>query len=103
MHTLRCSLIIQVHNQKAQFAPIGLIDMYNSGGAIQAVDNRSKSSVSGIHIKGRGPGTFGTYSSIRPKSCTVNSEEREFEYGEDKLLKIRIPARTISWDIVISY
>ncbi|KAI3442218.1 Galactinol--sucrose galactosyltransferase [Psidium guajava] len=107
LKVLECEVLtispIKVHNQKVQFAPIGLIDMYNSGGAIQAVDNRSKSSVSGIHIKGRGPGTFGTYSSTRPKSCTVNSEEREFEYGEDKLLKIGIPARTSSWDILISY
>lgn len=103
MHTLRCGLIIQVHNQKVQFAPIGLIDMYNSGGAIQAVDISSKSSASGIHIKGRGPGTFGAYSSTRPRSCAVNSEEREFEFREDKLLKIRIPARSSSWDIVISY
>ncbi|KAF8030445.1 hypothetical protein BT93_E2781 [Corymbia citriodora subsp. variegata] len=77
--------------------------MYNSGGAIQAVDILSKSSASGIRIKGRGPGIFGAYSNTRPKSCTVNSEETEFEFREDKLPKLRIPARTSSWDIVISY
>ncbi|XP_018730644.2 probable galactinol--sucrose galactosyltransferase 2 isoform X2 [Eucalyptus grandis] len=107
LKVLECDVLtispIKVHNQKVQFAPIGLIDLYNSGGAIQAVDIRSKSSTSGIHIKGRGPGTFGAYSSTRPRSCTVNSEEREFEFREDKLLKISIPARTSSWDIVISY
>jgi hypothetical protein len=31
-------LIQQVFGQDIQFAPIGLLDMYNSGGAVEALD-----------------------------------------------------------------
>ncbi|GMY36565.1 probable galactinol--sucrose galactosyltransferase 2 [Fagus crenata] len=96
---------IKVYNQKIQFAPIGLINMYNSGGAIEAVDLLSDSSSScEIHVKGRGGGNFGAYSSTKPKSCSVNSKLEGFDFrDEDNLLTLKVPDRTSSWDIVICY
>lgn len=77
--------------------------MYNSGGAVEGVDS-SDSSGSLIHIKGRGGGDFGAYSNIKPKSCSLNSEDLEFQFkGEDNFVKIEIPAKTSSWDITICY
>ncbi|XP_022642894.1 probable galactinol--sucrose galactosyltransferase 2 isoform X2 [Vigna radiata var. radiata] len=94
---------IKVYNQTIQFAPIGLTNMYNSGGAVEAVEF-SDSSESKIHIRGRGEGEFGAYSNFRPKSCSVNSEDLEFKFREeDKLFAVTIPAKTTSWDITICY
>lgn len=77
--------------------------MYNSGGAVEAVDS-SDSSGSKIHIKGRGGGVFGAYSNLKPKSCSVNSEDIEFQFREeDNLLTTKIPSKTSSWDITICY
>ena len=45
---------------------IGITNMYNSGGAVEAVDS-SDSSGSKIHITGRGGGDFGAYSNLKPK------------------------------------
>lgn len=91
---------LQVYNQKIQFAPIGLIDMYNAGGAIEAVDIFNF----GITIKGRGAGGFGAYSNLKPRFCHVNSKEEEFEFrDEDYFLIITIPSGTTSWDLTVQY
>ncbi|KAF5183437.1 Stachyose synthase [Thalictrum thalictroides] len=108
LKSLQCDVFtispIKIYNQEVQFAPIGLVEMYNSGGAVEAVNFINNSSVSGININGRGSGSFGAYSSRKPKSCSVNSEEQEFEYrGEDNLLTIMIPARTNAWKISIFF
>nr|KYP62801.1 putative glycosyltransferase At1g55740 family [Cajanus cajan] len=94
---------IMVYNQTIQFAPIGLTNMYNSGGAVEAVDS-GDSSGSKIHIRGRGGGDFGAYSNLKPKSCSINSEDLEFQFREeDSFFGITIPAKTSSWDITICY
>ncbi|CAJ1962774.1 unnamed protein product [Sphenostylis stenocarpa] len=71
-------------------------NMYNSGGAVEAVDS-SDSSGSKIHVRGRGGGGFGAYSNLKPKSSFVNSEDLEFKFREeDNFFGV-----TISWDITI--
>ena len=86
------------------FAPFGLIDMFNAGGAIQEltyevkkgaqlselegnygvaqerIENRSTESVSVVHMEVKGCGIFGAYSSAKPRKCTVGSSELDFEY-----------------------
>lgn len=94
----------QVYNQKIQFAAIGLMNMYNSGGAVDAIDFFSDSSSCEIHVKGRGAGEFGAYSSTKPKSCSVNSKVEGFDFrDEDNLLTLILHHPTSSWDIVICY
>ncbi|XP_027931803.1 probable galactinol--sucrose galactosyltransferase 2 [Vigna unguiculata] len=107
LKVLQCEVFtvspIKVYNQTIQFAPIGLTNMYNSGGAVEAVEF-SDSSASKIHLRGRGGGEFGAYSNLRPKSCCVNSEDLEFKFREeDKLFAVTIPAKTTSWNITIYY
>ncbi|ESR34146.1 hypothetical protein CICLE_v10004399mg [Citrus x clementina] len=95
---------IKVYNQKIQFAPIGLTNMYNSGGAVESVDLTNDSSSCKIHIKGRGGGSFGAYSSTKPSSILLNSKNEEFKFSaEDNLLTVTIPPTTSSWDITLCY
>lgn len=84
----------QVFGHDVQIAPIGLLDMYNSGGAVEAMyctmDHVAQCI---IKIKGRGCGRFGAYSNVRPKRCIVDmkEEEEEFSYNpEDGLLTIKL-------------
>lgn len=82
------------------FAPLGLINMFNAGGAIEGltyqvqsgaqVENgpahgegaeaRGDEVVGRVHMEVKGYGTFGAYSSTRPRKCRVESEEVEFGY-----------------------
>ncbi|KAK9156400.1 hypothetical protein Sjap_003880 [Stephania japonica] len=91
-------------NTGVEFAPIGLIDMYNSGGAVKAVESFSSPSTSGVKISGMGCGRFGAYSNRRPSRCVVNGEDKAFEFLEgDNLLTFSIPAITNSWDIALHF
>lgn len=63
----------------ASFAPIGLIRMFNSSGAIKELRYESAENAT-AELKVRGSGTIGAYSSVRPKRITVDSEEVEFNY-----------------------
>lgn len=82
----------QVFGEDIHFAPIGLLDMYNSGGAVEAVNCRiTDSSECRIKIKGRGSGRFGAYSSTKPKYCMVENKEEDFTYSAvDGLLAIKL-------------
>ncbi|KAI4365008.1 hypothetical protein MLD38_021033 [Melastoma candidum] len=115
LKVLECDILtvapIEVYDGKVEFAPTGLINMYNSGGAVESVSLRgggtSPTSETQLHVKGRGPGVFGAFSSKRPRTCFVNSKDQSFEYKEEKgqggLLTLEIPAEISSWDVIIFY
>lgn len=70
---------------------IGLLKMFNSGGAISELEYECSASV---RMKVRGCGLFGFYSSAQPKSITVDGEEMEFRYEEESgltSLNLRVP------------
>ncbi|EOA20025.1 hypothetical protein CARUB_v10000299mg [Capsella rubella] len=60
------------------FAPIGLVNMYNSGGAIERL--RYEVEKMKVVMEVKGCGKFGAYSSVKPKRCIVESNEMAFEY-----------------------
>lgn len=91
------------------FAPLGLIDMFNAGGAIEGlkyevkggaqlseledgyrgegnalfgvrIENLSTEMVGMVRMEVKGCGRFGAYSSAKPRKCTVGSNAVEFEY-----------------------
>lgn len=97
--------IDQLYDEKIEFAAIGLINMYNSGGAADAIEIvKGRSSHLGIRIKGRGAGIFGAYSNPKPKFCSVNQKAEKFEYrSQDHLLTIIIPSGTSLWDVQVYY
>ena len=87
-----------------QFAPIGLLDMYNSGGAVEALDCTMDVAECIIKIKGKGCGRFGAYSNFRPKRCMVDMKEEEFFYNpKDGLLTIKLDGEGNSRDIELVF
>ncbi|KAL9361480.1 hypothetical protein Peur_044265 [Populus x canadensis] len=86
------------------FAPIGLLDMFNTGGAVEQVEiqmasdkspehfdgevsselttslSENRSPTATIALKVRGCGRFGAYSSQRPLKCTVGNVFTDFNY-----------------------
>ncbi|XP_056158815.1 probable galactinol--sucrose galactosyltransferase 2 [Syzygium oleosum] len=98
------------------FAPIGLLDMFNSGGAVDQFDihmvsdkkpelfdgeasselttalSENRSPTATIALKVRGCGQFGAYSSQRPLKCTVGGVETEFNYDSATgLMTVSLP------------
>lgn len=85
-----------------KFAPIGLMKMFNSGGAVKEMNHQPGSS--NVSLKVRGSGPFGAYSSSKPKRVAVDSEEVEFIYDEGGLITIdlKVPEKELYlWDIRI--
>ncbi|KAL9235597.1 hypothetical protein vseg_010343 [Gypsophila vaccaria] len=102
--TLKCELFtvspVKVFDNAVHFAPVGILDMYNSGGAVDALE-----STEGIvKIKARGCGRFGAYSSTKPRHCTIDTVEEEFTYSpEDGLLTIKLEGGCQLKDIEFFY
>lgn len=108
LEVLQCEVFtvspIMDYHQHIQFAPIGLINMYNSGGAIKDIDCLNNDTEIHLIIKGKQPGLFGAYSSKQPKSCTLNSKEVEFNFhGENNFLTLTIPLGRKSWTVDLHF
>lgn len=87
----------------ASFAPIGLIKMFNSGGAVKELRYETLKRGS-VEIKVRGSGILGAYSSIRPKRIIVDAEEVDFRYNDSGLvtLALGIPQEELYlWNITV--
>ncbi|CAA0829880.1 Probable galactinol--sucrose galactosyltransferase 2 [Striga hermonthica] len=76
---------------KISFAPIGLLDMFNSTGALEHFEvileksdasTDKESIVAKISLKVRGCGRFGFYCSQRPSKSTVDGTEIELNYED---------------------
>lgn len=101
---LQCEIFtvspIKVLNENIQFAPIGLIHMYNSGGAVEECS--FKDSV--VRMKARGWGLFGAYSSVKPSSCKVDSKDEDFSYrSEDGLVTVNLQSESSFKEIEIAF
>ncbi|OWM81110.1 probable galactinol--sucrose galactosyltransferase 1 [Punica granatum] len=87
----------------ATFAPIGLVKMFNSGGAIKEVKYETLSG--SVELKVRGCGLFGAYASVRPRRVLVDSKEVKFGYEEGSGLvtfNLPVPAQELyRWNIVM--
>ncbi|XP_052183134.1 probable galactinol--sucrose galactosyltransferase 2 isoform X3 [Diospyros lotus] len=109
LKSLQCDVFtvspIKIYTPKIQFAPIGLIDMYNSGGAVEAVEFYRDGLNCRISVKGNGAGRFGAYSSQKPSLCYLNSKQQQgFNFSvEQNLFTTTIPDDVNSWDITIAY
>ncbi|CAN6228565.1 unnamed protein product [Urochloa humidicola] len=111
LSTMACEIYtispIKVFSETVQFAPLGLINMFNSGGALDDVSSTSDSSDTTVHVRCRGPGRFGAYSATRPELCRVSEQEVEFSHTEDGLLAFDLPHSSSHegdlWHIEIIY
>ncbi|KAL6973127.1 galactinol--sucrose galactosyltransferase [Sarracenia purpurea var. burkii] len=106
---LKCEIFtispIKVFNHNLRFAPIGLLDMYNSGGAIEALNcSVDLPAWCSIKIKVRGCGRFGAYSSTKPRYCKVDTKEEEFVYNADNgLLMLKLQGECSFKEIGVVY
>ncbi|XVE73466.1 hypothetical protein DITRI_Ditri11bG0119800 [Diplodiscus trichospermus] len=75
----------------AKFAPIGLTNMFNSGGTIQEVDYNEVGSGPAAKITVKGGGKFLSYSNVPPKDCYMNGAEVGFEWSDDGKLTLNLP------------
>lgn len=86
------------------FAAIGLINMFNSGGAIKKLKYESDKDES-VNIKVRGCGKFGAYASVRPKRITAGTHEIGFEYEEKSgfiTFTLTEPVQdSYHWDVIV--
>jgi len=73
------------------FAPIGLLDMFNAGGAVEECAVHSDGNA-GVTLRVRGCGRFGAYFSRRPVKCSLDSGDVEFSYDADTgLVTVDVP------------
>ncbi|KAJ0571613.1 putative galactinol--sucrose galactosyltransferase [Helianthus annuus] len=86
------------------FAPIGLTEMFNSGGAISELRYETEKE-GNVELKVRGCGVFGAYSTRKPTRVIIDSKETEFGYEERSGLvsiKLSVPEKEMYlWDIII--
>ncbi|XP_051150381.1 probable galactinol--sucrose galactosyltransferase 6 isoform X2 [Andrographis paniculata] len=77
---------VKTFSDGIKFAPLGLIDMFNSGGAIDGLEYDWKvDGTAVVSVDVKGCGRFGAYSSTKPRKCTVGSSSTSpspvgFEY-----------------------
>ncbi|MED6159197.1 hypothetical protein PIB30_040054 [Stylosanthes scabra] len=71
-----------------QFAPIGLVNMLNSGGAIDSLVIDDKQSRVKIGIKGCGE--MRVYASEEPICCKINGVDVKFGY-EENMIRVHVP------------
>lgn len=105
---LKCEIFtispVQVLSDKVEFAPIGLIDMYNSGGAIEDIMWIGKDISGTVKIKVKGCGRFGAYSRTKPSFCRVDMKEKEFSYNDENgFLTINLQGECCFRDVEIDY
>ncbi|KAJ1403267.1 Glycosyl hydrolases 36 [Sesbania bispinosa] len=82
---LKCEVFtispIRVFGPRLEFAPIGLLDMFNSGGALtEGLKSYRNQTGHVVEIQVRGCGRFGAYSNTKPSYCLMDKVEVDFTY-----------------------
>lgn len=78
-------------SNNVEFAPIGLVNMLNSGGAVESIAIRDDNSeILAVEVDVKGAGDMRAYSSIRPVACRMNGKEVEFTY-EASMVFVQVP------------
>ncbi|KAI9075574.1 hypothetical protein K1719_042480 [Acacia pycnantha] len=82
------SPVTALPEKSVHFAPIGLVNMLNTGGAIQSLAFDDDQSVAEVGVKGSGE--MRVFASERPEACKIDGKEVEFEY-EEGVVAIQVP------------
>lgn len=78
------------HERAIKFAPIGLANMLNTAGAVQAFEAKKDASGVTAEVFVKGAGELVAYSSATPRLCKVNGDEAEFTY-KDGVVTVDVP------------
>ncbi|PSR96710.1 Galactinol--sucrose galactosyltransferase [Actinidia chinensis var. chinensis] len=86
---LTVSPVKNLPRNSVQFAPIGLANMLNSGGAIQSLvcDDYENTVRVGI----RGSGEMKAFASEQPVSCQINGVDVDFGYDDERVVTVQVP------------
>ncbi|KAI3857732.1 hypothetical protein MKW92_041683 [Papaver armeniacum] len=71
---------VKVFGSGVKYAPLGLIKMYNAGGAIEDLRYHAENELGIVDMAVKGCGLFGVYSSVKPRRCTIESVDVDFSY-----------------------
>ncbi|KAJ7008146.1 hypothetical protein D5086_005271 [Populus alba] len=73
------------------FAPVGLANMFNSGGTIQEVEYFDSEAETCVKIEVKGGGSFLSYSNASPKKGFLNGAQAAFEWLDNGKLALNLP------------
>lgn len=74
--------------KSVKFAPIGLVNMLNTGGAVQSLAFDEGQNL--VEVGLRGTGEMRVYASEKPRTCRIDGKEVDFEY-EGSMVNIQVP------------
>ncbi|GFQ07440.1 stachyose synthase [Phtheirospermum japonicum] len=77
--------------ENVKFAAIGLENLFNSGGAVEFMEQKLDGKNVGFVMKIKGAGKFLAYSSVEPMEVMLNNERIDFERTSDGVLKFDVP------------
>ncbi|XP_004515882.1 galactinol--sucrose galactosyltransferase-like [Cicer arietinum] len=87
---LTVSPVMVLPKNSIQFAPIGLVNMLNSGGSIMSLEFDKQENL--VRIGVRGHGKMKVFASEKPVSCMIDGEPVKFDYdGSVVMLKVLWP------------
>ena len=97
---LTVSPVMVLSEKLIQFAPIGLVNMLNSGGAIRLVeiDENRKWVKVGVKVCGE----MRVFASEKPVTCKIDGEAVKFDY-KDKMVRFQVPWPSSSSVAVVEY
>ncbi|OWM90520.1 hypothetical protein CDL15_Pgr014823 [Punica granatum] len=71
-----------------QFAVIGLVNMLNTGGAVQSMEFDEEAG--SVRVGVLGSGEMRVFTSEKPRSCKINGAEVKFRYA-DQMVEVQVP------------
>ncbi|XP_010450673.1 PREDICTED: probable galactinol--sucrose galactosyltransferase 5 [Camelina sativa] len=80
------SPVVTIEGKSVRFAPIGLVNMLNTSGAISSLVYHDES----VEVDVFGAGEFRVYASRKPVSCLIDGGVVEFAY-EDSMVMVQVP------------
>ncbi|XP_061360381.1 galactinol--sucrose galactosyltransferase-like [Gastrolobium bilobum] len=85
---LTVSPVVVLPKKSIQFAPIGLVNMLNSGGSILSIEFDEEENLARIEL--RGHGEMRVFASEKPVSCKIDGAPVEFDYAEC-MVRLQVP------------
>ncbi|KAK7316462.1 hypothetical protein VNO77_35517 [Canavalia gladiata] len=82
------SPVTVLFGKSMQFSPIGLVNMLNTGGAVQSLAFDEAQNL--VEVGVRGTGEMRVFASERPSICRIDGKEVDFEY-EGSMVIIQVP------------
>ncbi|KAJ6845553.1 stachyose synthase [Iris pallida] len=73
-----------------RFAPVGLANMLNCGGAVESLELRDEPGEQMVRMSVKGGGELKAFSSVKPAACRVGGAEVSFVY-EEGMVGIEVP------------